>query len=112
MEAKNIMSDTLMVTELAQELGISPLDLFMYWINTGEIKNVSVSVVFQNEEEIKVDFCKDTIEEIINQSSTKPVNQTSTYEEEKKELLGLVKLIKVDETNQSVIEDLIAMLEL
>lgn len=86
MEAKNIMSDTLMVTELAQELGISPLDLFMYWINTGEIKNVSVSVVFQNEEEIKVDFCKDTIEEIINQSSTKPVNQTSTYEEEKKEL--------------------------
>ena len=69
MEAKNIMSDTLMVAELAQELGISPLDLFMYWINTGEIKNVSISVVFQNEEEIKVDFCQDTIEEIINQSS-------------------------------------------
>lgn len=33
------------------------------------------------------------------------------YTEEKRELLGLVKLIKVDETNQSIIEDLIGMLK-
>ena len=34
------------------------------------------------------------------------------FQEEKKELLGLVKMIKVDEHNQTIIEDLIAMLNL
>lgn len=33
------------------------------------------------------------------------------FKEEKKELLGLVKMIKVDEHNQTIIEDLVAMLE-
>ncbi len=34
------------------------------------------------------------------------------FKEEKKELLGLVKMIKVDEHNQTIIEDLVAMLNL
>ena len=33
------------------------------------------------------------------------------YKEEKKELFGLVKMLKADETNQTIIEDLKAMLE-
>lgn len=32
------------------------------------------------------------------------------FEEERKELLGLVKMLPVDERNQSIIEDLIGML--
>lgn len=34
------------------------------------------------------------------------------FQEEKKELLGLVKMLKVDEHNQTIIEDLVAMLNL
>lgn len=34
------------------------------------------------------------------------------YAEEKRELLGLVKLLKVNEDNQSIIEDLIGLLQL
>lgn len=34
------------------------------------------------------------------------------FNEEKKELLGLVKMLKVDEHNQTIIEDLVAMLNL
>lgn len=34
------------------------------------------------------------------------------FKEEKKELLGLVKMLKVDEHNQTIIEDLVAMLNL
>lgn len=34
------------------------------------------------------------------------------FNEEKKELLGLVKMLKVDEHNQTIIEDLVAMLSL
>ncbi|MBP5724954.1 MAG: hypothetical protein J6X18_15450 [Bacteroidales bacterium] len=33
------------------------------------------------------------------------------FNEDKKELLGLVKLLKVDETNQTIIEDLKAILQ-
>lgn len=33
------------------------------------------------------------------------------YAEEKRELLGLVKLLKVNEDNQSIIEDLIGLLQ-
>ena len=33
------------------------------------------------------------------------------YAEEKKELIGLVKMLRVDETNQTIIDDLIAMLQ-
>lgn len=33
------------------------------------------------------------------------------YLEEKRELLGLVKMLSKDETNQTIIEDLIALLE-
>ena len=32
------------------------------------------------------------------------------FNEEKKELFGLVKMLRVDETNQTIIEDLIEML--
>lgn len=34
------------------------------------------------------------------------------YSEEKKELLGLVKMLPVDEHNQTIVEDLVAMLNL
>ncbi len=34
------------------------------------------------------------------------------YKEEKREVLGLVKMLKVDEHNQTIIEDLVAMLNL
>lgn len=34
------------------------------------------------------------------------------FNEEKKELLGLVKILKVDEHNQTIVEDLVAMLNL
>lgn len=33
------------------------------------------------------------------------------YNEEKKELLGLVNMLKIDETNQTIIEDLQALLQ-
>ena len=33
------------------------------------------------------------------------------FNEERKELLGLVKMLPVDETNQTIIEDLIGLLE-
>lgn len=33
------------------------------------------------------------------------------YNEEKRDLLGLVKMLKIDEQNQTIIEDLVAILE-
>lgn len=37
MEQRNL-SDAVLINDMAQKLGISPLDIFMNWITTGEIK--------------------------------------------------------------------------
>ena len=62
MERNALTPDTLMIAEMAKELGISPMDLFVHWIKNGKIKNVSISVAFEDDEEIKIEIDKNSFE--------------------------------------------------
>ena len=67
-----------MIAEMARELGISPLDLFVYWIKTGKIKNISISVAFDDDEEIKIEIDKSSFEKEAQQSSEHVVDESET----------------------------------
>ena len=69
MNRDDLSPDTLMIIDLAKELGISPLDLFAYWLKTGEIKNIAISIVFNDDNELKVDFNNSSLEANISQNS-------------------------------------------
>ena len=55
MEQRNL-SDAVLINDMAQKLGISPLDIFMNWITTGEIKNITVSIAYKNGDVVKADL--------------------------------------------------------
>ena len=76
MKREELSSDALMVAELAKELGISTLDLFIHWIKTGEIKNITLSVVFNDDDELKIDIDKNSLEEIIKPDSENLIENT------------------------------------
>ena len=76
MKKNELTPDTLMIAEMARELGISPLDLFVYWIKTGKIKNISISVAFDDDEEIKIEIDKSSFEKEAQQSSEHVVDDS------------------------------------
>ena len=55
MEQRNL-SDAVLINDIAQKLGITPLDIFMNWITTGEIKNITVSIAYKNGDVVKADL--------------------------------------------------------
>ena len=55
MEQRNL-SDAVLINDMVQKLGISPLDIFMNWITTGEIKNITVSIAYKNGDVVKADL--------------------------------------------------------
>jgi len=71
-------SHSALIIELANEFGMSPLDLIGYWIKTGEIKNISISIVFNNNEEMKSNLDINAIEKLINQVTEQISENIST----------------------------------
>ena len=57
MKQKNL-SDAVLINNMAQQLGISPLDIFMNWIQTGEVTNITISIAYKNGDVIKTDLIK------------------------------------------------------
>lgn len=66
MEQKNF-TDTMLINDMVQRLGLSPLEIFTNWIATGEIKNITLSIVYKNGDEIKADLLKSDLSEDDNQ---------------------------------------------
>jgi len=61
MEQRNL-SDAVLINDMAQKLGISPLDIFMNWITTGEIKNITVSIAYKNGDVVKADLMQSVLQ--------------------------------------------------
>lgn len=59
----------------------------------------------------KGSYCFDYVCESYNDLMNAMNWKDEQYAEEKRELLGLVKLLKVNEDNQSIIEDLMGLLQ-
>ena len=56
MEEKN--QDLCLIQGMAQELGISPLEIFMYWVETGRVKNLALKVTYDNGEVAELDLAQ------------------------------------------------------
>lgn len=53
---KQEKQDLRLIQSMAQELGLSPWDVFMHWVEIGEIQKVTAKIAYKNGDSIEVDL--------------------------------------------------------
>ena len=56
MKKQEKQKDLRLIKDIAQELGLSPLDIFMHWVAKGEIQKVTVNIAYKNGDVIEANI--------------------------------------------------------
>ena len=82
MEQK-ISADAMLIKNMAEELGISPLDIFMNWVKTGEITNVTINIHYKNGDVVRADLAQGNfVLQPVKQSERNPSQTKLNFDEE------------------------------